>query len=178
MFISCVVRNICIIRKNKSKLGVGKKMKHAGTIAFLVAIIGVGCVALMLFGARLGLWEPITGFGLYRNYLNILGFIVAGVGLAALIIHLTRQEKSKAMLGGIAMIFGFACLGPMVATVLNPPVRGAPIHNISTDTVNPPEFLVLDEHRAGASNPLEYGGPELAAARAAAYPDIGPLEAD
>ena len=153
-------------------------MKHAGTIAFLVAIIGVGCVALMLFGARLGLWEPITGFGLYRNYLNILGFIVAGVGLAALIIHLTRKEKSKAMLGGIAMIFGFACLGPMVATVLNPPVRGAPIHNISTDTVNPPEFLVLDENRAGASNPLEYGGPELAAAQAAAYPDIGPLETD
>ena len=151
-------------------------MKHAGTVAVLVAIIGAGCIALMLFGGRLELWEPITGFGFYRSYFNPIAMAVAVIGLVALIVHSIRKEKSKAILGGIVTIFGAVCLGPMIANTINPPVRSAPIHNISTDTVNPPEFLVLDEHRSGARNPLEYGGPELAAAQATAYPDIGPLE--
>lgn len=153
-------------------------MKHIGTIAILVAIIGAVCVAVMLTGARLGLWEPIVGFGLYRNYFNSLGMVVAGVGFVALVIHLTRKEKSKAVLSSVVMIFGVACLAPMIASTLSPKPRAAPIHNISTDTVNPPEFLVLDESRAGARNPLEYDGPELAAAQAAAYPDIATLETD
>jgi len=153
-------------------------MKHAGKIALMVAVLGAGSMALMLFGARLGLWEPITGFGLYRNYFNPLGMGIAGVGLVALVIHLIRKERAKAILGGVALIFGGACLAPMIANTLNPPKRGAPIHNISTDTANPPAFLVLDESRPGARNPLEYGGPELAAAQAEAYPDIGPLVTD
>ena len=37
---------------------------------------------------------------------------------------------------------------------------------------------MLDETRAGATNTLEYGGPEVAAAQAAGYPDIAPLETD
>ena len=153
-------------------------MKHAGTVAILAAIIGAVCVALMLTGARLGLWDPVTGFGLYRTYFNPLGMAVAGIGLVALVIHLIRKEKAKAILGGVGMIFGIACLVPMITSTLNPKPRAAPIHNISTDTANPPEFLVLDETRAGARNPLEYGGAEQAEAQAAAYPDIAPLETD
>lgn len=64
----------------------------------------------------------------------------------------------------------------MIAGTLSPPQRAAPIHDISTNTVNPPAFEVLDDTRAGASNTLDYGGPELAEAQAAAYPDIAPLE--
>ncbi len=153
-------------------------MKHAGKIAFIVAILGAAGVALMLFGARFGLWDPITGFGLYRNYFNSLGMGVAGVGLVALVIHVIRKETSKAALGAIALAFGGACLTPMIANTLNPPKRAAPIHNISTDTANPPAFLVLDETRPGARNPLKYGGPELAETQAKAYPDIGPLMTD
>ena len=153
-------------------------MKHAGMFAVLVAIAGAMCAATMLLGGRLGLWEPITGFGLYRTFFNPLGMIIAGVGLAALVIHLIRKEKSKAMFSGTVMIFGVVCLVPLITSTLNPTPRAAPIHNISTDTVNPPAFLALDENRPGARNPLAYGGPELAAAQAAAYPDIAPLETD
>lgn len=153
-------------------------MKHTAKIALLMAIIAGLGIALMLFGARLGLWEPIVGFGLYRTYFNPLGMVVAGTGLVALAIHFIRKEKSKAVLSGFVTIFGMACLVPLITNTLNPKPRAAPIHNISTDTANPPEFLVLDDSRAGARNPLEYGGPELAAAQAAAYPDIAPLETD
>ena len=68
-------------------------MKHTGKIALFVAFIGAVGVTLMLFGARLGLWEPITGFGLYRTYLNPLGAVILGVGLLALVIHLVRREN-------------------------------------------------------------------------------------
>lgn len=151
-------------------------MKHTGKIALFVAFIGAVGVTLMLFGARSGLWEPITGFGLYRTYLNPLGAVILGVGLLALVIHLVRREKTGAVLGGVATLVGVGCLSPLIAGTLSPPQRAAPIHDISTNTVNPPAFEVLDDTRAGASNTLDYGGPELAEAQAAAYPDIAPLE--
>ncbi|WP_163847169.1 DUF1499 domain-containing protein [Pseudooceanicola aestuarii] len=151
-------------------------MRHAGKIAFSVALIGAVCVVLMLFGARLGLWEPITGFGFYRTYLNPLGMIVAAVGLLALLLHLARKERGGVLLGGVALLVGLACLAPMIGGMLNPQQRAAPIHDISTDTANPPLFEALDETRAGARNTLDYGGPDLAAAQASAYPDIAPLD--
>lgn len=150
-------------------------MKHTGKIALLVAVIGALGVACMLFGARLGLWEPITGFGLYRTYLNPLGVVIAGVGLLALVVHLIRRERCGALAGGMATLVGVACLLPLIASTLNPPQRAAPIHDISTDTLNPPAFEVLDDTRAGARNTLAYGGPEVAAIQATAYPDIAPL---
>jgi uncharacterized protein (DUF1499 family) len=155
-----------------------KQMKQIGKIALLIAVIGALGVALMLSGARLGLWQPITGFGFYRTYLNPLGAVIAGIGLLALIIHLIRREKAGAFAGGIATLIGAACLAPLVAGIINPTPRAPPIHDISTDTANPPAFEVLDETRAGANNTLAYGGPEVATAQALAYPDIAPLATD
>ncbi|WGW04146.1 DUF1499 domain-containing protein [Tropicibacter oceani] len=150
-------------------------MKHAGMIALLVALVGAVAAAMILTGARLGLWEPITGFGLYRSYFNPLAAVVAGVGLLALVLHLVRREKRGALAGAVATLVGVALLTPMIASTINPAPRAAPIHDISTDTANPPAFEILDETRPGARNTLVYGGPELAQAQAAAYPDIAPL---
>lgn len=146
-------------------------MKQCGKIALLVAFIGAVVAGLMLFGARLGLWEPITGFGLYRTYFNPLAATVAGVGLLALVIHLVRKEKDHAMLGGVAAVIGVALLIPMISSTLNPTPRAAPINDISTDTANPPAFLTLDSTQP-------YAGAETAETQARAYPDISPLITD
>mgnify|MGYP003138709541 FL=1 len=153
-------------------------MRHLGKLALFVALLGAVALALILFGARLGLWQPITGFGLYRTLFNPLGAIILVVGVVALIVHLIRKERTGAILGGVATLLGAACLMPLVAGTLNPPLRAPPIHDISTDLANPPAFEVIDDTRAGARNPLEYGGREVAAAQAAAYPDIAPLQTD
>lgn len=153
-------------------------MRNTGKIALFVALAGLVAVALMLFGGRLGLWEPIVGFGLYRTYLNPLGAVIAGLGVLAVVIHALRKERSGVVAGAVATVIGLACLTPLIAGTLNPKPRAAPIHDISTDTVNPPAFEVLDETRSGARNSLEYGGAEVAAAQAASYPDIAPLETD
>ena len=98
--------------------------------------------------------------------------------LSALVVHLIRKEKRWAISGGVAALVGAACLIPLIAETLNPPLRAAPIHDISTDTVNPPAFEVLDETPAGTSHTRERGGPVLAEAQAPAYPDIVSLETD
>ena len=153
-------------------------MKHLGKLALCLALIGILAVALMIFGARLGIWEPIVGFGLYRTYLNPLGTIIAVVGVVAAIVHMARKEKGSAISGAIAAVIGGAFLLPLLIGTLNPTPRAPPINDISTDTTNPPVFEVIDETRKGARNSLDYAGPELAAAQAAGYPDIAPLETD
>jgi uncharacterized protein (DUF1499 family) len=49
------------------------------------------------------------------------------------------------------------------------------IHDISTDTVNPPGFVALLPLRKNAANSPEYGGAEVAAKQYEAYPDIHPI---
>ncbi|WP_458789544.1 hypothetical protein [Yoonia sp. MH D7] len=41
---------------------------HFGKIALSAAILAVAAELLIVFGARLGLWAPIQGFGFYRSY--------------------------------------------------------------------------------------------------------------
>ena len=50
-----------------------------------------------------------------------------------------------------------------------------PIHDITTDTENPPPFVAILPLRADAANPPEYGGEEVAAQQRAAYPAIQAL---
>jgi hypothetical protein len=49
-----------------------------------------------------------------------------------------------------------------------------PIHDISTDTDDPPPFVAVAPLRKDARNAVEYGGPEVAAQQRKAYPDIAP----
>ena len=56
-------------------------------------------------------------------------------------------------------------------------VGGAPpIHDIATDTNDPPLFVDVLPLRAGARNSAEYGGSQVAALQHAAYPDIAPVD--
>lgn len=153
-------------------------MKHFGKIALAVAVLGALAAMLIVSGARLGLWQPITGFGLYRSYFNLLAMSVTAVGVIALVTHGLRKERGGMLLGGVATLVGLVLLAPMANSTLNPTPRAAPIHDISTDTANPPLFEVLDDTREGARNTLDYGGSELAEAQAKAYPDIAPLVTD
>ncbi|GIR63692.1 MAG: hypothetical protein CM15mP68_3580 [Pseudomonadota bacterium] len=52
-----------------------------------------------------------------------------------------------------------------------------PIHNISTDTVNPPQFeKIVAIRTAEKANPLEYDADVLAPQQATAYPWVKSLE--
>jgi uncharacterized protein (DUF1499 family) len=156
-------------------------IKHSSRVGLgilLLAVFGALAVTVMMFGARFGFWEPIFGFGLYRRYLNPIGYGVTGLGTVAFVFHLLRREKAGAVIAGIATLIGVGMLMPLILNTINPPRRAPPIHDITTNTGNPPEFVVLDDTRPGARNPLQYGGAETAALQAKAYPEIAPIRTD
>ena len=51
-----------------------------------------------------------------------------------------------------------------------------PIHDITTDTEDPPAFETILPLRAQAPNPATYGGPAVAAQQREGYPDISPAD--
>lgn len=141
----------------------------------LAAYAVIGLAVLLLLGSGLGtrldLWSFRTGFVLLRwsVYLGVAGAILA---LAALIA--TRPR------GGIRVLLIAAVVAAAIAVLI--PWRWQrqarqvpPIHDITTDLENPPEFVAVLPLRADAPNPATYGGPEVAAQQREAYPDIGPL---
>ncbi|PYM57967.1 MAG: DUF1499 domain-containing protein [Candidatus Rokuibacteriota bacterium] len=52
---------------------------------------------------------------------------------------------------------------------------GPRIHDITTDTEDPPQFVALLAARQASSNGAVYGGPAVAAEQKKGYPDIIPL---
>jgi uncharacterized protein (DUF1499 family) len=52
------------------------------------------------------------------------------------------------------------------------------IHDITTDTANPPQFVALHALRLTTFNGPEYGGEKIASIQKAAYPDIQPRIVD
>ncbi|MCG3268210.1 DUF1499 domain-containing protein [Yoonia sp. I 8.24] len=150
-------------------------LSHLWKLALAVSVLAIAANLVIMFGARLGFWAPLDGMGLYRTYFNPIAFVAAGLGLVVLVIHLVRKERAGSLLSGIAFLMGAVMLLPWLFATIDPPVRAPPIHDITTDTQNPPEFQVLDETRAGASNSLDYSGQETADAQLSAYPDIAPV---
>lgn len=149
-----------------------------GTLLLVLALCAVAATAIIMFGARFGLWEPIVGFGYFRQFVTPMGYATAGLSLAGLIFLLVRGRRSDTVKAGVALLLGLLLMVPTLQNFVNPPVPLPPIHDISTDTVNPPQFLVLDDSREGARNTLVYGGAEVAAQQQAAYPDIAPIESE
>jgi uncharacterized protein (DUF1499 family) len=49
------------------------------------------------------------------------------------------------------------------------------IHDITTDTNNPPPFVALQPERATSENGAAYGGPAVATQQKRGYPDLAPL---
>ena len=52
--------------------------------------------------------------------------------------------------------------------------RSPPIHDITTDTENPPRFVAIILLRKGSPNPVEYQGADISHQQRTAYPDIQP----
>jgi len=132
-----------------------------------------------------GLAEVLAGAGTrwqwwnYRTGLAILPWAAGGGIAAGVISHggcvVCRRDRRRgfilAVIGLLAAIVVFAIPWSYRLTARRVPA----IHDITTDTQNPPRFVAVLPLRKGL-NPAVYGGPEVAAKQHAAYPDIVPLE--
>lgn len=143
-------------------------------LPLLVAVVAALLLVSAGPGTRLGLWEYGTGFLLMRW--AFFGGLAA-VALAIVMLVIPRTRRGAGLLLGTALVIG--ALAAWVPWNGLQTVRSLPfIHDITTDTGDPPEFVAVLPLRADAANPPEYGGEEVAEQQREGYPDIEPLRAD
>jgi uncharacterized protein (DUF1499 family) len=146
-------------------------MKNLNRSVLVLAVVAALLLLVAGPGTRFGVWAFGTGFLLMR-----WAFFI-GVGAAALAALLLLIPKTRR--GGAATLAAALLIG--LATAWVPwnglrTVRSLPfIHDITTDTARPPEFVAVVPLRADAPNPVEYAGEEVAAQQREAYPDIQTL---
>lgn len=155
------------------------QQKEMLLIAYICAALAIFLAVVSLtagFGTRLNWWGFRTGFSL----LKWSGYGELAVMAAALIGSILAFSRGS---GSGLPLFIFACIISTAAVII--PfrmyliVRSVPaIHDITTDTENPPQFNAVLSARKNALNPAEYGGPEIAEQQKKAYPDIAPLILD
>ena len=153
-------------------------MKKINNIVLIISLLGILAVVLMVFGSSLGLWEPIIGFSASRTYNDPIGYALIALGLLTFLLNLFNKQFKSIFKPMIAILLGVAVLGPTINNAMNVSISYPPIHDITTDTKNPPSFIFLTEERIGAKNSLVYGGEEIAQQQLKAFPNIKPIITD
>ena len=70
------------------------RSSRIGTLLLVLAIVSLIAVGTMMFGARLGLWEPIVGFGYIRKYMNPIAYALLAISLAGFIYQLITRNRA------------------------------------------------------------------------------------
>jgi uncharacterized protein (DUF1499 family) len=86
---------------------------------------------------------------------------------------LLRKPLSQAMLW--RCVLGLLPLAILLLTVGVSGLRAPAIHDITTDTENPPRFELAARDRGEGDHPVDYEGEIIARLQHEAYPDIAPL---
>lgn len=131
------------------------------------AIAGSAAVAAAPLAFRLGLAS--LGVALL---LLAAGFLVLAISAIVLAVRMARgaglADRTAAVALAVALLVGFVPARALLAGVAAPP-----IHDITTDTENPPRFVAAVA--LNAPGRTDYGGAALAEQQRAAYPDLQPV---
>ena len=149
-----------------------RRMMYIGFIlALLCAVAAVGSG----LGYRLGIWHFRTGFEILK-----WSFFVSGATLLILLacmFFVQTKTRADSMIGITGIIICLALV--YVPYSWKRTLDAYPyIHDISTDTLNPPDFVIVDQLRAADDHSIEYDGLEVAELQVKAYPDIKTLVID
>ena len=114
-----------------------------------------------------------TAFSVLRAA-AIAGALACLLCIAGALWALKKAQAGYVALCLVGLLAGLITLGLPLQVLLS---RGRlpPIHDISTDTSDPPKFIALAAARTSAPNGGEYGGAAVAALQRDGYPDIVPL---
>jgi uncharacterized protein (DUF1499 family) len=161
----------------ESPTAAGRWRRATVTIANAgLALALVAGLALLIAGPghRFGWWSFATGFAILR-YAAYGAIAAVGVSAVGLILAPWRGQRRGMFRALAGLIIGLITVG-LPAYYLHVARSVPPIHDITTDTEDPPAFDAILTLRADAPNPAGYGGPEVAAQQRQAYPDIAPAD--
>jgi uncharacterized protein (DUF1499 family) len=136
--------------------------------------------ALLLLAAPLGyvtgtlpLRTALLTVFVWGAYAAVAAAVVSLVGV---ILTLRRPKGARRGFGLAALSFllGAAFIAIPARFLMGSPKP--PIHDISTDTQNPPQFVAVLPLRAKAPNTTVYAGEKIASQQRAAYPDLQSYE--
>jgi len=124
-------------------------------------------------GTRLELWPWQTGLSLLK-WAAYTGMAAGAAALILVVLAAVPRWRADAWIPGLALAIALVAVLPPV--LLLQQAKGVPpIHDITTDTSDPPAFVALMAERTKAPNGAAYGGAAIAAKQQQGYPDIRPL---
>jgi len=140
------------------------------------SVVAATLLPLGAVGARLGIWSFMTGFLLLGagTVLAAIGVVVGIAGIIAAKRRRLKDDKPAVYLGTLISVLIIALMGMQFQTASSVP----PIHNISTDVVDPPAFVRIAALRGDDTNPLTYDAEQLASLQQDAYPWVQTLKTD
>ena len=145
---------------------------RTGGPAIAVAFVALLALAAAPLGWRGGWWRLSVSFDflLLAAALAVLGAVLAAIALLYMRGALGRWRLAL-LAGALLLGAGFVAL-PVRLWLAQLPA----IHDITTDTANPPLFeAALPARHAEGAAPEAFGGADLAALQKSAFPDIAPL---
>lgn len=100
------------------------------------------------------------------------GVYVGGAALILIILQVLINRKNVSW--GSTFIYAAMALVAvgMPVSMMSKASAVPPIHDITTDVTNPPEFVAIAPLREGAPNPVSYEGGEVTKQQLEAYPEI------
>lgn len=137
------------------------------------SIVGAVLLPLGALGSRFGLWEFTVGF-----LMLLIGSVIAAIGVVVGIAALIAAKK-RGLSGDKPPIYFGMTISVLILAVMGLQLSGAgvpPIHNISTDVDDPPQFDAVVALRGEQANSLDYEAEKIAALQQEAYPWVKPLE--
>jgi uncharacterized protein (DUF1499 family) len=136
-----------------------------------VSLAGLGAVLLLLatgIGYQRGAFELTQAINLLRIG-ALLG--VSGAGFSIFFILWQRPSGLTLVVVTVSALLGLAAFFLPYRQLLMTQQLPA-IHDITTDTINPPAFVAIARVRVAGQHPVSYDGPDTAAQQRRAYPDI------
>ena len=150
-----------------------RRITALALLASVVAVIAVFAPGPLYRLGVVGL-KPAFSVATFGAGMGALAVLAALSGLVMLLVASVRRYRLRA---AIALLLGLVAVVPPLLFMQK--AKSVPkIHDISTDTVDPPAFVALLVARQAAPNGADYGGPDIAAQQRAAYPDIRTLHFD
>jgi len=144
---------------------------RSGKLSILTIIIILAVILSLIIGRALLDWQPLT---LFYTFIagTLLNVLFAQIALVTIVISMFKRDKQLAKSSSITFVSGMLLAFIALFTAGTSGLTAPPIHDISTDTENPPEFIKALKLRIDGDSTTVYEGETVAEIQQRAFPDI------